>query len=581
MKQSRLQGIIIPTALLVAMFVLLISTVLVANVSMNLNMSLGAVEATESRYLSFAASNQMLSDLGAGTVDVNRYTRNSPYESIHEGYTSHTWVEPQASGAVLVVSKTFRSGQSKAETVKRLATYKDFDLTRVITNANDTNPNTPDPVYYSDGPDSTVWNKLPDFERCRISDAGTVESKPGEKAGTLFWVAGDYRGSLYGIYVPALDGWGDNPSGLDILPWLPFPWGKITLERLVVGTDQGKTIGDLTPVAQVLINNLTDFSVTKGAVMMKYDVEGGQWSTMPPPQEATVVNGQAVVQEGNFHVKGAGGVPSTYEGGAFMPVFRKGPDTIYHYREQTNDFEVMATPQRPEAPGATDVLLMAADQQGTPMVQSGQIVRPGILEELGYFWRILNFDFSAIQPQVNNPALHIREAGDWKPIDNPPAQFYKKTGELDRVRSYSSRGPLLGGMVGGENGEFFVVNRPWPPDPDLVDTVYKYSSADNEWQLVPSPPNVAFDPVTGNKIDKPGAPKTMELGQAASGKIILRLTDTGGPDPIFIQTQGGSYDLLPPVRTEGGPMEKNLAQIAGGRRREGTRGAYVVRATYF
>jgi len=567
----------------VAMFVLLLSTMLVANVSMNLNMSLGALESTESRYLSLAAANQLLSDLGLGTVKVDDYTKAHPLRTAHEGYTTDSWVEPQGAGTVLVVSKTYRSGQSKPEFVKRLAIYKDYDLTRVITNGNDTNPNTPDPVYYSDGAAAGAWNKLPDFERCRVTDSGTIETRPGEKGGTLFWVAGDYQGSMYGIYVPALDGWGDNPSCLDILPILPFQWGKITLERLVSGNEQGKTIGDLTPVAQVLINNLTDFSVTKGAVMMKYDVESGEWSTMPPPPEATVVGGKAVVQEGNYHVKGAGGVPSTYEGGAFMPVFRKGPDTIYNYKEQTKSFEVMATPPRPEAPGATDVLLMAADQQGVPMVQSGQIVRPSLLEELGYFWRILNFDFSAMQPQVSNPALHIRgEDGQWTKVDDPPAQFYKRTGELAPPGGYSSRGLMLGGMVGGENGEFFVVNRPWPPNGTLADTIYKYNPNNPEkWELVPSPPNVAYDPVTGKKIDKPGVPPTMELGQAANGKIILRLTDTGGPDPIYVQTQGGSFDLLPPVRTEGGPMEKNLAQIAGGRRREGTRGAYVVRATYF
>lgn len=612
-------GLIVPTALFVAMFVLLLSTVLVASVSQNLNMSLGGLEATESRYVSFAVVNELLSDLSAGTVKVDEYTKNSPNTTHNEGYTSKSWVEQLADGNVLVVAKTYRSGQSKPEIVKRLAVYKDYDLTRVYTNRNDNNPNSADPVFYSDpSVGSGNWSKLPDFARQRMKDDGTVEVRPGEKGGTLFWLAGAPDGSMYGVYSPTLDGWGDVPSPLSIFPanLIPFPWGKITLKTLVAGTSRGMTVGDLTPIAQCLINDLTDFSVTKGAVFLKYDFNSDEWKALPPPEEATIdASGKAVVQSGNYHIKGAGGVPATYEGGALMPVFRKGADTIYRFTDSTQKFEVMAPPDK-------DVLLMAADQQGTPFVQAGTIHPVGV----DYFLRVLFEDFSNIKPPVTGAAMYKREGAEWVKIPDPPAQFYNKGGQLVDC-NYSSRGVVLGGMTGGENGEFYVCNRPeratigsgvldgamgdlraaledgQVPDldvlaatgrdlrsglglsafspTDLVDTLYKYNSQ-GEWELVPSPPNKSIDPVTGNAVDQPGLPESLEIGQGSNGRLIIREAGNGyTPDPIFVQTQGGSWDLLPSVKTEGGSFEVDLAQISGGRRREGTRGSYVVKATYF
>ena len=619
MNQRRARaGIIVPTALFVAMFVLLLSTVLVASVSQNLNLSLGTLEATESRYLSFAVVNELLSDLSAGTVKVDQWTRSSPRTTYNEGYTSESWVEQLADGNVLVVAQTRRSSQSKPEVVKRLAVYKDYDLTRVYTNRNDNNPNTPDPVFYSEA-SAGAWSKLPDFPRQRLKDDGTVDVKPGEKGGTLFWLAGAPDGSMYGVYSPTLDGWGDVPSPLNLFPanLIPFPWGKITLKTLVAGTSQGMTVGDLTPIAQCLINNLTDFSVTKGAVFLKYDFSADEWKPLPPPEEATIgVDGKVVRDPGNYHVKGAGGVPATYEGGALMPVFRKGADTIYRYTESTREFEVLAPPDK-------DVILMAADQQGTPFVQTGTIQPVGV----DYFLRVLFEDFSNIKPQISGAAMWKREGDQWVKIPDPPAQFYNKGGQLVDCRYSPGRGPVLGGMTGGENGEFYVCNRPeragigdgvlsgamgdlrsaladgQVPDldalanagrdlrstltprafsaTDLVDTIYKYNSQ-GEWELVPSPPNKKIDPVTGDAVDQPGLPENLEIGQGSNGRLIIRETgNRNTPDPLFVQTQGGSWDLLPSVRTEGGPFEVDLAQISGGRRREGTRGSYVVKATYF
>lgn len=598
------------------MFVLLICTVLVANVSLNLHLALGAVEATESRYISFAVANQLLSDLGAGNVQVGDYTKSRPNETINEGYTTHSWVEQLNDGNVLVVAKTFRSGHSKPEVVKRLAVYKDFDLTRVYTNRNDNNPSSPDPVFYSEtSSGSGAWSKLPNFPRQRVKDDGTLDVRP-ENGGTLFWVSGDPNGNMYGVYAPALDGWGDVPSPLSIVPIIAFPWGKITLKTIVAGTSRGMTLGDLTPIAQAMINNLTDFAVTKGTVFMKFDPNANDWKALPPPPEATIqMEGgkrKAVVQSNDFHIKGAGGVFATYEGGALMPVYRQGGDTIYRYTDATEKFEVMAPPDE-------DILLMAADQQGTAFVQTGTIQPVGI----AYFLRVLFEDFSAIQPGITGTGLWKREGEEWVKIPDPPAEFYNKAGEIRSQPYNSSRGPTLGGMTGGENGEFYVCNRPFSgnageeiseyidglntalldnvgdgKEPDLstlpmrgrgrsrgsselVDTVYKYTT-DGKWELVPSPPNKAIDPVTGKAVDQPGLPDDLEIGQAASGRLIVRESGNGlTPDPIFVQTQGGSWDMLPPVRTEGGPFEVDLAQISGGRRREGTRGAYVVKATYF
>lgn len=556
-----------PTALFVAMFVLLLSTVLIASVSYNFSLSLGSIEATEFRYLSLGAANELLSDLNSG-LEPTTYSRDNPRRVTNGGRVVESWVEPvdQEAKTVLVVAQTYSPGQGKPEQIKRLANFKERTLARVYTNVTNTDKDSPDPIYYSELSDSGAWNRLPDLPRARYSDAGVLEYKPGEVAGSIPYISGSPDGSAYVVYAPTLDGWDDKPSpafffGIPIF----LPWGDFALHTMVNGGNQGLTVGDLVPVAQVLVGQVKDVTVSKGAVMYKFSHDDGDWTALPPVEEATFVNGEMVKQPGNYHVQGVAGPPAAYEGGVSVPVYRRGQDSIYTYTDETNQWTITMPPGK-------DILLMAADQGGHEYVQTGDLEPVGIK----YLLDILIANLTQIYPNTHTSALYRHADGEWTPIPDPPARFYDKSGQLVDSSYPKKRGPTLGGMVGGDEDELFVVNR--PSKSGLVDTVYKYSAG--AWEPIPSPPNKYFDS-SGAEIEQSGLPKRLEVGMGSDGQLILRVPTTKGSDAIFLQTDEG-YDILPPVHGEGGSLEKFLSQMSAGQKRDGSgKGTYYVKATYF
>lgn len=571
MKMFRRLGIIVPTALFVAMFVLMLCTVLLTSVSYNLGLSMDSVESTEYRYLSFGVMNELLSDLNSGRVDVRDFTKARPRRVVTGGTLSEAWVEPLAGGKnVLVVAQTSRSGGSSPEVVKSLCTFQEFDLGRVYTNVVDDNPAVADPIAFSDLTASGEWSQLPPAPRMRYTSSGTVEAKAGEFAGTLPFVTGGPDGSLYAMYSPGIDGWDDSmsPAIFDIPFPISMPWGQLTRQTIAAGNRQGRTVGELSVIVQAMIDHLFDVSISQGAMTMKYSQDQGKWLPLPPAEEATVVNGQVKVQTGQYHIQGISGPPSAYEGGLACPVFRKGQDLIYDYREDTGKWNIIKPPGK-------DLMYLAADTDGTTYVQSG--TQQTVF--LDYFLRVLLGDLSNIDAGAVTTSLHKHEGDQWVKIPDPPSQYFKKSGPQLVDRPYSgSKGPKLGGMV-ANGGELTVVNRP-PAGSNLVDTIYKYRQG--KWELVPPPPNKHFDPTTGNEVQDPGLASELELGIGADGKLILRVPTTRGPNSIFMQTKGGDYDLLPPVKIEGGPYQNFLSQTTGGRKRDGSsKGSYVVKATYF
>ncbi|MCA9797140.1 MAG: hypothetical protein KC910_35260, partial [Candidatus Eremiobacteraeota bacterium] len=469
------RGIIVPTALFVAMFVLLLSTVLIASVSYNFSLSLGSIEATEFRYLSLGAANELLSDLNSG-LELTTYTRDNPRRVTNGGRVVESWVEPidDDTKTVLVVAQTFTPGQGKPEVVKRLAIFKEHTLARVYTNVTNTDKDSPDPIYFSELSEAGAWNRLPDLPRARYSDSGVLESKPGEVAGTIPYISGSPDGSLYIVYAPTLDGWDDRPSpayffGIPVV----LPWGDFALNTMVNGGKQGLTVGDLVPVAQVLVGQVDDVTVSKGAVMYKFSHDDGEWTALPPVEEATLVNGEFAVDTGNYHVQGVAGPPAAYKGGVTVPMYRKGQDSIYEYTDESKQWSIHKPPGK-------DIMLLATDQGGTEYVQTGDLRQVGPK----YLFDILIANLTQIYPNTRTSALHKLENGQWTPIKDPPARFYDKSGKLVDSPYRGSRGPTLGGMIGGDDGELFVVNR--PSRAGLVDTVYKYSGGG--WEAVPSPP---------------------------------------------------------------------------------------------
>ena len=132
-------------------------------------------------------------------------------------------------------------------------------------------------------------------------------------------------------------------------------------------------------------------------------------------------------------------------------------------------------------------------------------------------------------------------------------------------------------MVGGEQGEFTVINR--PDDPNLVDTIYRYK--DGQWEAVPSPPNQYFDDA-GNEVTEPGLPSRLEVGMGSKGKLMLRIPSTKGGDAIFEESDTeGEFNLLPAVMSGSGSFVPYLFQMTGGEKRDGSgKGTFHVTATY-
>ena len=572
MQNCKTRGMVVPTALFVAMFALLISTMLLANVSYNFGFSLRAVEATEFRYLSLAASNELLSDLNAG-LDRDRFREGSPRTTRHGGWVTESWVEtlPGETNNVLVTARTYRpSRKDLSETVRQLATYREKVLTRVYTNVTDTDKSNPDPTYFNDMKESGSWSTLPAPPRVRYRDDGTLETKAGESAGTIPYVAGAPDGSLYALYAPALDGWGDEPSPVFFfgVP-MTIPWGDFALNTIVAGGRQGMTVGDLAPIPQVLVEGAPDVAISKGAMFQKYSHDTNQWTPLPPAQEAKMVNGKFEVQPGNYHLQGVAGSPVAYDGGMMTPLFRKGKDSIYRYTEKSESWEVLTPPGQ-------DVLLMGTDQSGNAYIQSGELKPVG----LEYLLMILVKDLTGIYPNTPKTALHQYKDKAWSTLPDPPAKFYDSDGNLND-RAYPSKGPTLSGIVGGKEGEFFIVNRP-PKNSGLVDTMYKYS--DGAWEVVPSPPNTHFDN-SGAEVEESGYPQKLEICTGSDGLLIVRVPNDGnGLDAIFVQDEKDtkSFNILKPVQAADGSYEEFFSQMAGGRRqRDNGLGAFYVRATYF
>ena len=645
--KTRKTGLIIPTALFVAQVVLLLVTFLFASINYNLNMSLNSVEATEFRYLSLGAANQLISDLneeiavsGSTTApplmdgELNYKdmapSKGKPRITEADGRITETWIEPLDDQAekVLVVARTYRQSRGNAQEVKILARFKTNTLARVYNNSLDGDRQTEDPIYFSDGSDSGAWNQLPVPHKVICGDDGTPVTLD-DRAKSIPYISGSPDGSVYILYAPVIDGWEDHKAtmalpriqgldptklgpllkftlsgGLDDVgvvvesvmgllspkPTLDIKLGKFALNTIDTGNKKGLTIGDLQPINQVLIEYADETTIAKGAVMLKFDHDSNDWQPLPP-MENLILNdkGQFVSDPGNYYIQGVAGPPSGFEGGVTFPLYRKGQDAIIRYSEKDgttekinlSNPELVVMPElgekeTPPAPGP-DVLLLSSDQTGAIYVQTGKLEPV----DFNYLLDIMLGDLGSISAETHTSSIHKYENGNLTHIKNPPALFYdKESGELVEDK-YGSRGPTLGGMVGGEAGEIAVVNRPkGPKSRNLVDTVYRYR--DGEWEVVPSPPNTYYDKA-GNKVENDDLPERLEIGMGSDGQLLLRVPTVKGSDAVFVETDvEGEYDILPPISSGSGDFVKFLSQMSAGKKRDGSsKGSFRVYATYF
>lgn len=639
--KARKNGVIIPTALFVAQVVLLLVTFMFASITYNFNMSLGQVEATEFRYLSLGAANELISKLNNeielndgvesppikdGELQYDAPTKEDPEQFIEQGRVIERWIEPlddEVGEKVLVVARTYRQSRSNAQEVRLLARFRSNTLARVYNNSLDGDRSTVDPIYYSESSPSGAWEQLPDVTKVIYGTDGALQTFEGETANSIPYISGSPDGSVYVLYAPVLDGWEDRKAtmalppihGLNLAklgplieftltgglsdvgvvlesvlgllspqPTLDIKLGKFALNTIDTGNKMGMTIGDLQPINQVLIEYASEVTIAKGASMLKYDHDSDSWKTLPPLENLVLADdGQFVSETGNYYVQGVAGPPTGFEGGMAFPLYRKGQDAVIRYDDKEGTAEKVNLSTLPVLPaqGETgtppvpgkDILLLASDQTGAVYAQTGDLEPV----DFNYLLDVMLGNLDSISAETLTSSIHKYENGTLTHVPNPPAKFFDKSGNLVEDPYPGSRGPTLGGMVGGETGELTVVNRPTAPG--LVDTVYRFR--DNEWEVVPSPPNTYYDS-TGNEVDDSGLPDRLEIGMGAEGNLILRIPTTKGSDSVFVESENeGEYDILPPVTASDGGYVKFLSQMSAGKKRDGSKkGEFRVYATY-
>lgn len=565
---NKPNGVIIPTALFVAMFVLMMVTLLVSKTSMDMGNSANSLERTEFRYLSLAAANELLADLNAGQAEHD----DEPRSVAGDGRITESWVEPVEAheNYIFVIARTFRPSSGVTEKVRRFAIFQPKIQAKIYASVADTNKDSPDPIYYAD---SGSWSVLPSMPRLRYSDSGKLQAEVGQAAGSTPFYVGARDDSVYAIYAPTLDGWNDPQErayyrGLPI-PLLRFQWGDFVLNNLVTASRQGQTSADMaavTPLIHEVTNPDQKLSLSRGAVPMKFSHATNQWTPLPAPNEAVFDGEKFVEQQGNYWVQGVPGPMAAHPDGVTVPLIRKGRDAIYRWKNGAEKWDIIAPPGQ-------DIIALATDQVGTTYVQTG-LLNPS---DLGDLLQVLSGNFRGITPKTSSSALHrLHLNGEWERIPDPPPAFFDQNGELQKSSYNGNRGPLLGSMVGGEDGELYLVSRPHRPD--LVDTIFRFR--DGEWEALPSPPNVYY--AAGTPMDRSGAPERLELALGADGEVTARIPSQLGADAIFVRNEDGQYELLPPVQTPNGGFESTLYQISGGGKPdESGRGTYRVKATYF
>ena len=568
---TKPKGVIVPTALFVAMVVLILVNLLVSKISMDLGLSTNNLERTEFKYISFGAVNALLADLNAG-LERETYTLDDPRVQSDGGRVTESWVEPAPihEDFVFVVARTYRKSRGLVEEVRRFAVFRPQINAKIYASVADRDKNSPDPIYFSE---SGTWSLLPSIPLMRYTDSGVLQVEEGKFVGSTPFYVGARDNSVYAIHAPTLDGWNDPSErayfrGVPI-PALRFNWGDFVLRCMVTGSGQSQTQADLTavtPIIHEVRNPRTKLSLTRGSVVMKYSHDTNEWKPLPPAPEATFDGEKFVENPGDYWVQGVPGTMAAHDEGVVAALTRKGQDAIYEWDSVKEKWEVHTPPGK-------DVLVLATDQGGTTYVQTGELNPTGIDGLLD----IMAGNIMNITPKTNISALHKQNVdGTWTRVPDPPAEFYDQNGELQSAPYPGVRGPLIGSMVGGERGELYVVSR--ATRRGLVDTIYKYS--DGEWEAVPSPPgNKHYS--GGLEVESDGLPARLDLALGADGEISVRIPTKNGADPIFVRNEEGEYELLPAVQAPGGSVEKTLYQISGGGKPdESGRGTYLVKATY-
>ncbi len=558
-------GIVIPTALLIAMVVLMTATALMGQTRQNLQFSGQKALETRRLFVAQGAVNEFIDHLNSDP-NLLGHTEGSAYSGTWHNLTYHVWREQDSVDPSVhhIIAKVFPTGQEAEVTLCGVVVQAGPDLSGfVATNVPDLDINTPDPIFFSSS-SSPSWSTLPPVQRIGWDGDGNEVLGNGD-AGTLVFGGGNTSGQLFFVYAPGIDGGlvGDWSSlgneGRSI--------GQTALEFLVgfsAGESNGSwlftpnTLAALTSTAQLVVepsglgfwpgNRLL---LSQHATVLRYDMATG-WEQLPPmlnhefdPTTASFLPEEKAWPDGTpagpFHIYGLAGPMSCDDAFLYVPLYKEGPDMVARFDLATRQWS--ALPPVPDRSGQPTDISYVATTGREVYVQAwpfGHVKSP-----------------TNVLPLEPPRILRLNEAGtDWEELAEEVPSSQVVDGQL-----IESLGPAmnLGCMAAGNNGALYVSSRESQPN-----TIFKY--AGGRWVPIAGPVS------SGNNYAEA---LHADIGVDGAGTVMLRSPNETGPDEMYT-IRPSSYSQLPSL-----PDGKVYSsQMIGGASRDSAATIYRPTATY-
>jgi hypothetical protein len=536
---------VIPTALLIAMVVLMTATALLSQSRQTLQFS--GMKAQQSRrlFLAQGAVNEFIDRLNGDTGFLG-YSAGSPFTGTWQDITYEAWTEPDPADPLLrrVVGRAFPTDQPSAAARCEIVVQAGEDLApKVVTNVPDENITSPDPIFLSDVGTGS-WTTLPNLpRRGRATEAGGEVAGSGD-AGTLIFGGGNNAGRLFFVYAPGIDG-GLTGHWADIDPNPLHPARQIGVAALefMVGVSAGgshgfysgspNTLAGLTCAAQFVVEEaqFPDYGsvyfpnaalwLSKNAAVFEYDSAAGSWDMLPAMENHELVSGSFVPKPGKWedgsdagacHINGIVGPMACDDRFLYAPLYKKGADLVARFDLAASVWNVL--PPIPDRAGApTDVTYVATSGHDVYVIaspyQSGGGPTGGFTREAPRILRLNSAatGWDALAQEV--PASQVRD------------------GVLSEAPGPASK---LGCMAAGRDGALYVCSRQSQPN-----TIFKY--AGGRWTPLAGP--------RSSDSSFAEAPQA-DIGVDGTGAVLLRSPNESGADEMYV-IRPSNYRPLPPL----------------------------------
>jgi hypothetical protein len=544
---------VLPTALLIAMVVLMTATALLGQSRSNL--AFAGLKAQQSRrlFLAQGAANEFIDRLNSD-ASLLAASQSAPYNGTWQDITYQVWTEADPTDGQIrhVVARAYPTDRPSDAVSFEKVVQAGADLSGYIaTNVPDLDVSNPDKIFLANSA-SPSWTALPPVPRSGWSKLGNPVSGSGN-AGTLIFGGGDNQGRLFFVYAPSIDGGLDgimNTSDDE-------PVGRTALEFIVKFGDGNdavpNTLMALLPYAQMLVEDPT-FDVdnrlilSKNAAVFQYDTASANWTKLPAMKNYEYVSGSFVAQQkdwhdgtaaGPYHVYGLAGPMACDENNLYVPIYKEGADLVMRYNFASSNWSPLP-PVPARSANGTDISYVATT--GTDVYVQAYPYKRGSA-------------FNINTPLREPPRILRLNGTSWQPLPEVPASIVAN-GHLAEAAGPASD---LGCMAAGRDGALYVSSKQSDPN-----TVFKF--AGGRWTAMAGP-------IAGGG----SYPEALhaDIGVDGSGTVLMRSPNTAGPDEMYT-VRDSTYQRLPDL--PGGVLYSS--QMIGGAVRNSTDTVYRSTAAF-